>query len=421
MSDVAAAVHWLARRIAVLLTSAILAGCAVASAPMGDIGPTPSRTPIRLGPTSTAEPTPTQLPLAEASATAATLPAISRDDWALGPEAAPVRFVVYSDFQSANASLGLQALFETYDRHPDEVGIVFRHFPVLPQFDKDSLAGQAAEAAGRQDLFWPMVRLLAFRRDEWVVLSPEGFREWIEEQAPLLGLDAGELAADLESGRFAPLMLAAFQEAGAAGVPGVPTIWMNGAPLRISPTSLNFEFLVRLELLAGRQVSGRPEMTLDPAKSYTAILETKGGDIVIQLLPDSAPEAVNSFITLARQGWFDGMEIYRVEPDILVESGDPSGTGLGDAGYHLPDEIDPRLGFDRPGMVALSSAGPGTGGSRFFITLRPLPDLTGSRTIFGRVIEGLDLLQGLEARDPAQDLLSPGAAVIRRVRVETTA
>ena len=406
------------RRAAVFLPVLFLAGCALASTPPEVVGPTPSRTPIRLGPTSTAKPTSAPAPSVEPSATAVPLPAISRDDWALGPDAAPVQFVVYSDFQSANAALGLQALFDTYDRHPDQVRIVFRHFPVLPQYDKDSLAGQAAEAAGRQDLFWEMARLLAFRRDEWAVLSPQGFREWIEEQARMIGLDDDAFAADLESGRFAPLMLDAFQKAGAAGVPGVPTIWMNGAPLRISPTSLDLEFIVRIELLAGRQFPTPPEMTLDPAKSYTAVLEMHGGDIVIQLLPDSAPQAANSFVMLARKGWFDGMEIYRVEPDILIETGDPSGTGLGDPGYHLPDEIDARLGFDRPGMVALSSAGPGTGGSRFFITLRPLPDLTGSRTIFGRVIEGLGLLQALEARDPAQDLLAPGAAVIRRVRVE---
>jgi len=161
-------------------------------------------------------------------------------------------------------------------------------------------------------------------------------------------------------------------------------------------------------------------MTLDPTKAYTAILETEGGDVVIQLLPDSAPQAVNSFIMLAQQGWFDGMEIHRVEPGVLVETGDPTGTGFGDPGYHLPDEIDPRLTFDRPGMVALASAGPGTGGSRFFINLQPLEDLTGSRTIFGRVLDGLDLLESLQARDPANDLLSPGAAVIHRVRVETT-
>src|SRR3989304_476516 len=189
------------------------------------------------------------------------LPEVTGEDWSLGPDTAPVQFLVYSDFQSANGALGLQALLETYDRHPDEIRVVLRHFPVLPQYDKDSLAGQAVEAAGRQGLFWPMARMLAFARDPWAVLPPEGFHEWLEEQAPLVGVDPGQFAADLASGRFAALMLEAFEEATAVGIPGVPTILVNGVPLRLSPTPLHLEFAVRIELLAPRQYMGPPAMT----------------------------------------------------------------------------------------------------------------------------------------------------------------
>ena len=161
-------------------------------------------------------------------------------------------------------------------------------------------------------------------------------------------------------------------------------------------------------------------MEIDPTHGYTAFLELDQGEVVLQLLPQAAPAAVNSFIFLARQGWFDGMTFFRVEPGALVETGDPSDTGFGDPGYHLPDEIDPAWTFDEAGVAALSSVGPGSGGSRFFISLQPLPLLNGSRTIFGRVVEGLDLLGDLPARDPALDLLSPDAVVIRRVRIEVT-
>jgi cyclophilin family peptidyl-prolyl cis-trans isomerase len=328
--------------------------------------------------------------------------------------------MVYSDFQSPNAALGLADLLGVYDRHPEEVQIVFRHFPVLPQYDKDSLAGQAVEAAGRQGLFWEMVRHLTMSYPEWSVLPPEGFRQWLTEQAPALGLDPAAFAADLDGGRFAPLMVEAFQEASGAGIPGVPTIFLDGVPVRLSLTPLNLESAVRLELLAQQQFETPPPMAIDPAHGYTAYLELKQGEVVIQLLPESAPQAVNSFVFLARQGWFDGMTLFRVEPGALVESGDPSETGFGDAGYHLPDEIDSRWTFDKAGMVALSSAGPGSGGSRFFINLEPLPALNGSRTIFGRVIEGLDLLRDLPARDPALDMLSPGATTVRHVRIEET-
>lgn len=409
-------------RVVVAATVAGLVGlggaaCSAEPAPpQGEASPT--RTPIQLGPTSTSAPTTIAAPLPDPTATPLPLPPPGPEDRTLGFEGAPVEFLVYSDFQSPNAALGLESLLELRERHPEAVRLVFRHFPVLAEYDKDSLAGQAAEAAGRQGLFWPMVQLLAIRHAEWSVLPPESFGDWLESQAPEIGVDPLSLREDLTSGRYAGLMLQAFQDATALGVPGVPTILLNGVPLRISPTPLQLEAAVRLELLGARQYSAAPEMTIDRDSGYTATIRMRGGDLVIQLFPQAAPAAVNSFVFLAEEGFFDGTSFFRVDPGTVVEGGDPSETGLGDPGYHLPDEIDPALSFDSAGMVALSSAGPGTNGSRFFINLQPLPSLTGTRTIFGRVIEGLDLLEELDARDPALDLLAPGAAILRSVQIE---
>lgn len=384
--------------------------------------PTPSATasPVSLGPASTSEPSPSPRPPSDPTATPFLLPLPGPDDWALGPPGAPAEFLIYSDLQSPNAALGLQSLLDVFDRHPDEVRLVFRHFPVVSQYDKDSLAGQAVEAAGRQGAFWPMVRLLTDRHAEWSVLPPESFAGWVQEQASTADLDPLALMDDLASGRYTGLMVQAFQEATALGIPGVPTILLNGAPLRVAPTPLDLESATRLAILAAHQFPGAPEMTIDPEVGYTATLETSEGDVVIQLFPRSAPNAVNSFVFLAEQGWYDGGSFFYVEPGVLVEAGDPSETGLGDPGYHLPDEIDPSLDLGAPGMVALSSAGPGTNGSRFFINLESLPSLTGTRTIFGRVIDGLEVLGSLESRHAATDLLSPGAGIIRRVRIERT-
>ncbi|MBF8256547.1 MAG: PPIase cyclophilin-type protein [Anaerolineales bacterium] len=398
----------------------LVAGCTPGTTANGTTTPSATRTPIRLGPTSTPAPVRTSPPAPPEEPTSVPIPPVGSEDWRLGPDGASVELLVYADFQSSNAALGLADLLGVYDRHHEEIQVIFRHFPVLPVYDKDSLAGQAAEAAGRQGLFWEMVRLLASRYPEWSVLPPEGFREWLSEQAPELGLDPAGFAADLDGGRFAPLMVEAFQEASEAGIPGVPTVFLNGVPLRLSLTPLNLESAVRLELLTQRQYDGPPAMDIDLASGYTATLVLDQGEVVVQLLPQAAPEAVNSFVFLARQGWFDGMTIFRVEPGALVETGDPSDTGFGDAGYHLPDEIDAAWNFDEAGVVALSSAGPGSGGSRFFITLQPLPLLNGSRTVFGRVVEGLDLLMDLPAREPALDMLSSDAVVVRRVRIEET-
>jgi len=103
---------------------------------------------------------------------------------------------------------------------------------------------------------------------------------------------------------------------------------------------------------------------------------------------------------------------------ILVETGDPSGTGYGNPGYFLKDEIDPDLAFNQAGMVAMSSNGPDTNGSQFFISLTPLPALNGSRTIIGRVVEGFDLLQALTPRDPSSNLITHSSDKIQTITIE---
>ncbi len=401
--------------VACLLAS----GCSPPTLPPAE--PTPSRTAVLLGPTST--PSATTSPAAPASTSTATprpVPTVSSADHRLGPPGAPVRILVYSDFQSNTAAQGLRVLFQVVDLHPEEVELAFRHYPVVAEFDKDSIAGQAVEAAGRQDLFWEMARLLVDRHAEWSVLPPESFRSWLYEQSSGLGLEPTAFRQDIDGGRYTAYLADAFHQATSAGIPGLPTIFLNGVVLRFSPTALNLESAVRLEILGTRQFPEEPPLTLEPQAGYTVTLETGAGEVVLQLLPDSAPRAVNSFIFLADQGWFDRTNFYRVEPRRLVEMGDPSSTGFGDPGYHLPDELDSGLDFNQPGMVALSSAGPGTGGSRLIITLRPFPEWNGTRTIFGRVIEGLEILEGLPARDPAVDLLAPDPIVIRRVRIAVT-
>jgi cyclophilin family peptidyl-prolyl cis-trans isomerase len=153
-------------------------------------------------------------------------------------------------------------------------------------------------------------------------------------------------------------------------------------------------------------------MAIDPLKQYLADLDTPQGEVVIQLLADRAPLAVNNFIFLARSGWYNHNTFYRVDPGNLVETGDPSDTGLGNPGYFFQTELPQGLLFDRPGLVAMVSTGPNTNGSQFFITLSPQPQLNGAYTIFGQVLSGLDILQQLAARQPNPGTyLSPGEAL----------
>jgi cyclophilin family peptidyl-prolyl cis-trans isomerase len=142
-------------------------------------------------------------------------------------------------------------------------------------------------------------------------------------------------------------------------------------------------------------------MLIDTKKEYIATLKTEQGDIVIQLFPDKAPMAVNSFVFLARKGWLNNTPFHRVIPGFVAQSGDPSGSGYGGPGYYFANEIS-DLKFDKAGVVAMANAGPDSNGSQFFITYDQTAQLDGQFTIFGQVIEGMDIAEKLTARDPAQ-------------------
>jgi cyclophilin family peptidyl-prolyl cis-trans isomerase len=211
----------------------------------------------------------------------------------------------------------------------------------------------------------------------------------------------------------------AFNNSIAAGIPGTPFLFFNNQLFRFEPSLINLEAFIRLELLTEKQYEVYPPTVIDETASYLARIELNSGELVIQLYPQDAPLAVNSFIFLAQEGWFDGLGFHRVVPGVLVETGDPSGTGLGSPGYHFSNEISEALTFDESGMVALTSMGPDTNASLFFITLSPQPELNSTRTIFGRVIKGLELLEELPARDPLENLLEAPDAFIVGLVIET--
>ncbi len=148
--------------------------------------------------------------------------------------------------------------------------------------------------------------------------------------------------------------------------------------------------------------SAMPEMTLDPDKYYYATLVTEKGDIKVQLFADRAPVTVNNFVFLAREGYYDNTTFHRVLEGFMAQAGDPTGTGAGGPGYQFQDEIVAGVEFDKIGQLAMANAGPGTNGSQFFITFAPTPWLTGAHTIFGEVIEGIEVLDQLTLRDPGQ-------------------
>jgi cyclophilin family peptidyl-prolyl cis-trans isomerase len=143
-----------------------------------------------------------------------------------------------------------------------------------------------------------------------------------------------------------------------------------------------------------------------------------GGEFLIELNQASAPLAVNNFVFLASEGWYDGVTFHRVLPGFMAQTGDPTGTGMGGPGYEFVNEIDPDLSHDGPGVVAMANSGPDTNGSQFYITLAPATHLDGGYTIFGRIIEGMDVVEAITPRDPSIDPQAPPGDMIKSVTIE---
>jgi cyclophilin family peptidyl-prolyl cis-trans isomerase len=162
---------------------------------------------------------------------------------------------------------------------------------------------------------------------------------------------------------------------------------------RVSPGELG-------EMQAQMQWAQPPPMSIDPEKIYLATFKTEKGDIQVELFADRAPRTVNSFVFLVEQRFYDDTTFHRILPDFMAQGGDPTGTGAGGPGYQFEDEFSPDLQFDDAGYLAMANSGPNTNGSQFFMTYGPTPWLNGRHTIFGKVLQGMDVLRSLTPRDP---------------------
>jgi cyclophilin family peptidyl-prolyl cis-trans isomerase len=160
-----------------------------------------------------------------------------------------------------------------------------------------------------------------------------------------------------------------------------------------------------------KQWTTPPAMQIDPKKQYKAHMETDKGTMVIELFAEKTPLTVNNFVFLSREGYYDGVIFHRVIDNFMVQGGDPTGTGRGGPGYKFGDEFDSSLKHDKQGVLSMANAGPGTNGSQFFITHGPTPHLNGKHTVFGQVVEGLDVLMSIPARDPG-NVNAPAVKII---------
>jgi cyclophilin family peptidyl-prolyl cis-trans isomerase len=164
---------------------------------------------------------------------------------------------------------------------------------------------------------------------------------------------------------------------------------------------------------AMRRYSGPPAMTIDPNKSYFAVIHTDKGDIRVELFAQQAPQTVNNFVFLARDGFYNGLTFHRVIPGFVAQAGDPEGTGYGGPGYTIPDENSGEPFQAGTLGMAKKPDEPNSAGSQFFITLTDQLQLNGEFTSFGRVVQGMDVLSALTPRDPdAQKDAPPGDKIL---------
>ncbi len=157
--------------------------------------------------------------------------------------------------------------------------------------------------------------------------------------------------------------------------------------------------------------SSPPAMMIDTSQQYTATIEMEKGNMVLELFAADVPVTVNNFVFLAREGFYDGSTFHRVIPGFMVQGGDPTGTGRGDAGYKFDDEFTAHK--HEVGTLSMANSGANTNGSQFFITFAPQPGLDGKHSVFGQLIEGMDVLNNLTPRDPNQNPQFEGDRIIR--------
>lgn len=333
-------------------------------------------------------------------------------DWIRGANPdAKLTVIEYTDFQCPYCAMLSLELDKLYQKHPDEVRIVFRHFPI-PGHPLAKQGAIASEAAGLQGKFWEMQERIFASQQTISEMTESQFNDWLAEQAQELDLERDQFLQDMNNQAVIDRVEQAQQRAIEIQIPGTPLVLINGQVYQGPRDATYFEAILQMFQLEDWQFTSCPPTVIDPQKQYTATLETEKGKVVIQLFADKAPLAVNSFVFLAQQGWFNDMTFHSVQPGFVAQTGDPSGSGLGGPGYYYLHEPN-DLKFDKAGVVGMVTSGKEFNGSQFFITYQAVPDLDGSYTIFGEVIDGMDVMEKLTARNPAQQMgLPPGDKIL---------
>lgn len=336
------------------------------------------------------------------------LPAVTAEDWVWGSADAPVTMIVYDQFDCPGCKYLETQIRLLKDAYPNDFRLVFRHFFF---HDNADLPARAAEAAGRQGKFFEVAEHLFADVENWYGKTGADFETYLGGLAEKFDLDANTLIRDYNDQAIIDKVAADNARSKSLGLNATPSVFFNGSAYNGSGVP-SFEQMVSLFNILKNIGSGDrqmsldcPAMTIDSSKDYLATLTTTRGDIVIDLLEKVAPYAVNSFVNLAQSGWYNDNAFYVVRPEFAL-TGDRTNSGIGGPGYAFLDEIDTGYNFDKEGVVGMYNFGSGTNGSQFFIIKSAMDALNGKYSVFGQVIEGLDILKSLTLHETSDAISS---------------
>ena len=335
----------------------------------------------------------------EQKAQLAIFPEVSGDDWTKGPEDAILTVMEYTDFFCPYCGMAYAELETLMEKYPDDVRLVYRPLPLDSLHPTAPLAAYAAESAGMQGKFWEMYSAIFSNQESISALTAEELTEWLKTTAEELDLDVDQFATDIASEDVINKITTTQQTMFEAGVSSTPTVLVNGRPVGNWQSAYLSNFI---EVMKAEKdmVTECPPFVIDQDKEYTATITTEKGDLVLELYPEAAPLAVNSFVYLAREGFYNDVTFHRVYHNFMAQTGDPTGTGWSGAGYQYREEIVPELTYDEAYMVGVARGqAEGSSGSQFFITYVPYPSLNGGYTIFGKLIDGIDVFEQITERD----------------------
>ncbi|MDF1512355.1 MAG: thioredoxin domain-containing protein [Anaerolineae bacterium] len=331
-------------------------------------------------------------------------------DWVKGAAAedAEITIYEYSDFQCPGCG-GMYPVLQAFIENNPNVRLVYRHFP-LDFHQYAMITAEAAEAAGAQGKFWEMHNLLFDTAQEWSGLDANGVRAKMSEYASALALDVAKFDKELDDGIYTAKVTSQYEESRDLGLPGTPTFIYNGV-LYPSDIGLSYQGLEAFMTIMKNQdtlfYTEAPEQTVSADDQFVATLKTTKGDIVVNLLAESAPTHVNSFIFLAQESWYNGAEFFFVRDNFVAVTGDPTNSTVGYPGYYCQGEEQGV--FDREGLLGMLSNG------QFFITLgADAAQLTGQFALIGQVTEGLDLLDDI-TRIVVGDPAAPVADILESI------